>query len=444
MTDRAYWRQLVEQNPELIRHLQPRMTPYIPHMPTPKQAAFLLLNCREALFGGAAGGGKSDALLMGGLQYVDIPGYNAIILRRSYSDLALPGALMSRAEEWLSGTDARWNVKEKTWTFPSGATLVFGYLKSEGDKYRYQSSEFQYIAFDEATQFTNSQYTFMFSRRRRLAGVNIPVRTRAASNPGGPHGEWVKQRFIVEGRKFGRIFIPSRLEDNPYIDRVEYEASLAELDPVTRRQLLEGDWDASYDGGLFKRDWFRIVDQSPRHVRRVRYWDMASTEPTAANPDPDWTVGALVARDDSGNWYICHIERFRLSPQQAAQRIRQTAELDGQSTYIRMEEEPGSSGKMAIDYYHRHVLADFPFKGVRSSGDKQTRAAPLSSQAEAGNVYLVRGDWISDFLNEASVFPYGAHDDQVDAVSGAYGELAASASQSVAKVQFKGLWERRR
>ena len=129
-------------------------TPFIPHRPTDQQLTFLatgvLLGSQypdeasEVLYGGAAGGGKSDALLMGALQYVDVPGYAALILRRTYADLALPGAIMARSKEWLKTTPARWNNNDKTWTFPSGATLTFGYLQHADDVYRYQSAEFQY------------------------------------------------------------------------------------------------------------------------------------------------------------------------------------------------------------------------------------------------------------------------------------------------------------
>src|SRR4051812_7334087 len=100
-----------------------RLTRWIPHYPHPPQEAFLSLDCREAMYGGAAGGGKSDALLMAALQYVDVPGYSALILRRTFPDLALPGAIMDRSKEWLHGTDAHWNENERRWTFPSGATL---------------------------------------------------------------------------------------------------------------------------------------------------------------------------------------------------------------------------------------------------------------------------------------------------------------------------------
>lgn len=396
--------------------------PYIPHDPTPKQAEFLLLPDREALYGGAAGGGKSDALLMGALQYVQVPGYAAILFRRTYKDLALPGALMDRSHQWLDPTDARWIDSEKTWLFPSGATLTFGYLEAENHKYRYQGAAFQYVGFDELTQFTLTQYTYLFSRLRRLAGVQVPIRMRSASNPGGMGHEWVMQRFLTEGKVKRRPFIPARLEDNPYLDREEYEASLNELDPVTRAQLLKGDWTAKPAGKKFKREWFTIVDSYPAGMRRVRYWDLAATEPKPGK-DPDWTAGALLGISQ-GRIYIINIVRLRGTPFDVERLIRQTAELDGVAVEIWMEQEPGSSGVNTIDHYRREVLQGFTFYGNPASGSKEIRANPVSANAQAGNVYLVRGPWIGDFLTEAEAFPTpNVHDDQIDAVSGAYQAL---------------------
>lgn len=206
---------------------------------------------------------------MAALQYVEQPGYSALLLRRTYADLSLPGALMDRLGEWLRPTAARWHETEKTWRFPSGASITFGYLETEASKFRYQGAEFSLVAFDELSQFTESQYRYLFSRLRRPEGSPIPMRMRAATNPGA---EWVKARFEIDmGREEvvqwtadgARAFVPARLSDNDSVDATAYIQSLNQLDPVTRRQLLEGDWDVRPEGKLFKREWFQIVEAGP-------------------------------------------------------------------------------------------------------------------------------------------------------------------------------------
>ena len=123
---------------------------------------------------------------MGALAQVDVPGYAALLFRRTYSDLALPGALMDRAHDWLGGTAAVWNERKHTWSFPSGATLTFGYLETERDKYRYQSSEVQYIGFDELTEFAESQYLYLFSRLRRGVHSLLAAAHAQCLEPGRP------------------------------------------------------------------------------------------------------------------------------------------------------------------------------------------------------------------------------------------------------------------
>lgn len=402
---------------------------YIPHKPTPKQSEFLRYMGVEALYGGAAGGGKSDALLMGALQFVEQPGYNAIVFRRTYQDLTLPEALMDRALSWLSGTGARWNALSHSWVFPSGAKLCFGYLDTDQDKYRYQSSAFQYIGFDELTQFTEMQYRYLFSRLRRLEKSPIPLRMRGASNPGNIGHDWVRQRFIEEGERFKRPFVRARLKDNPYLNEETYVQSLAQLDPITRRQYLDGDWTARQGGSKFKREWFDLVEEpAPRDAARVRYWDLAATTEKHGG-DPDWTVGAKLALHD-GVYYVEDIQRFRERPAVVEARIKQTAQIDfdlyGHNCQVWMEQEPGSSGVGMIDHYSREVLLGFNFRANKVTGDKEVRANPVSSAAERRNVKLVRGNWIGVFLDEAESFPLGSHDDQVDAVSGAFEALRVS------------------
>ncbi len=403
-----------------------------PHEPYPKQRQFLELDCLEALYGGAAGGGKSDALLMAALQYVHVPGYSALLLRRTYADLSLPGAIMDRAEEWLRPTPAVWNGTDKRWTFPSGATITFGYLESDQDRYRYASAEFQYVGFDELTQFSELQYRFLFSRLRRTRGIEAPLRMRAATNPGGPGHEWVHRWFLIEGPDAGRVFIPATIDDNPSLDADEYREALQHLDPLTRQQLELGDWDATPQGTLFQREWWtdydgRILDTAPTNLDRVRYWDLAATEPRRGR-DPDYTVGALVGRL-AGVYTVLDVQRLRGTPADVEALIRRTAQADGRAVPVYIEQEPGAAGVTVVDHYRRHVLDGFPVYGVRATGDKQLRAAPLSAAAQAGNVRIVRGPYLTALLDELSSFPRGPHDDQVDALSGAYTQLAQRVRQ---------------
>ncbi len=220
-----------------------KVTNYIPVEPTDKQAYFLFLDAFEVFYGGAAGGGKSAALLIAALQYVDVPGYAALILRRTYKDLSLPGGLMDVAETWLGNTDATWRESSKTWTFPSGGKLTFGHMEHEGDERQYKSSEFQYIAFDELTEFTEPMYRFMFSRLRKKKNIPVSVRMRSASNPDGVGFNWVRKRMIVEGEARNIIFVPATFNDNPYLDQESYAESLSHVDTLTQSRLLYGNWD---------------------------------------------------------------------------------------------------------------------------------------------------------------------------------------------------------
>lgn len=405
------------------------MTKYIPHKPEPKQAAFLLLDCEEAFYGGAAGGGKSDALLMAALQYVDLPGYNAILFRRTFQDLALPDAIMSRAKEWLfpyrKSGEIHWNEKEHIFTFPSGATLSFGYLEHVDDRLRYQGAAYHFVGFDELTQMHEQCYTYLFSRNRRLiTQLNIPLRFRAASNPGGPGHEWVKKRFLLLGKLEGRIFIPALLSDNPHLDQVEYERKLNKLTAVEKEQLLRGNWEIREGGSLFNRKWFQIVGvsdiPSDAYLHKVRWWDLAGTEKKKGT-DPDWTVGLLII-EHRGLFWIADLVRFRDTPYMVEKRVKDTAVLDGYGAYIWIEQEPGNAGKALCEHYAREVLKSYMCNYERSSGDKETRAKPASIAAGQGRIRVVQAPWNDVYLDELEVFPYGAHDDQVDATSGAYGK----------------------
>lgn len=439
-----------EQLVALAERLEPKKAcdwPYYPHRPHPKQHGFLLTSgIREVLFGGAAGGGKTDALLAAALQYVCVPGYAALLLRQTYPQLSREGGLIDRSLEWLAETPAVWNSRDLRWTFPSGATLSFGHAERDANRYKFQGTEYQFIGFDELTQWRSDKvYRYLFSRLRKpeasldmnacrtcgLSVADVPLRMRAGTNPGGLGGDWVFRRFIKPWREWKdggerpeRRFLPSLLKDNPSLNYDEYVASLGELDPVTLAQLLEGSWDVRESGGMFERHWVTMVDDWPRDARLCRYWDLAATAETGSN-DPDYTVGALVALHE-GRWWIVDIRRVRANPGEVEALVRQTALADQQlgRVMIRMETEPGSSGKNTIDHYRRRVLVGFDFQGRPASGSKAERARPVAAAAYAGNVSVVNRAWTEEFLDELEMFPVVDHDDQVDAVAGAFAELA--------------------
>lgn len=376
--------------------------PFIPHAPTGKQTAFLATFDREVLYGGAAGGGKTDALLMSALQFAEVSGYAALLLRRTFPELNQDGGIIPRSKDWLFGK-AQWNAQEHRWAFPSGASLTFGYLDREDDRYRYQGAAYQFIGFDELTQFTEGQYRYLFSRLRRLEGSRIPLRMRAASNPGGVGHDWVKRRFLSDPE--GRAFIPAKLEDNPHLDQAAYLESLRELDPITRAQLLAGDWDA-HQGGRFKREWLRYYTRRGAHfwlgdriytedeVRdRFLTVDTASTVKETSKDDPDWTVISAwgTARHGELVWLGClrlRVEIPDIAPRIAEQYQRHRAQ--------KARVEGGGTQKGVPQLARRQPLANGAFMNVvevvPKGGDKLERGAELLNMAEAGRVWLPAQD----------------------------------------------------
>ena len=377
---------------------------------------------------------NSDALLMCALQYVDVPGYRAIIFRKTFADLVKPGALIDRAHQWLAPwvakKEVRWVEKEKKFVFPSGAILQFGYLETPNDRFNYQGGEYQFIGFDEVTHIHEICYTYMFSRLRRLKGFNVPLRVRAASNPpdDGNNAEWVYNRFVnPETKKPHVVFIPANMDDNPFLDKEAYEESLQELDPVTRARLRDGIWTITHKGNMFKREWFETVDAAPPGRRRVRFWDCAATEVSPKEKKkgkgPDYTVGFLMS-EKNGIYYIEDIIRVQMSAMNVEKLQRETAISDGHWTKIREEEEPGSSGKYTIEKKAKEIFRGYAYEGVRSTGSKIQRAMPVSAAAERGVIKIVRGCRnVEKFFDEIESFPGGPHDDLVDGFAGAFNAL---------------------
>lgn len=172
------------------------------------------------------------------------------------------------------------------------------------------------------------------------------------------------------------------------------------------------------EGGMFKRDWIRFDSPLPANAVRCRYWDKAAT-----HDDGDWTVGCLMSVED-GRYCIEDIVRLQGSPFEVQQAIRRTAERDGPEVRIRMEQEPGSSGVDVVDLYSRTILQGYDFRPDKVTGNKAIRAGPLAAAMECGNLWMARAPWNRALTDELLEFPLGAHDDQVDACSGAFRELS--------------------
>lgn len=420
--------------------------------PTPRQEEFLASSAYEVLYGGAAGGGKSAGLLSAPLRWIGHPQFRGILFRRTFPDLERSLIQKSREFYPLVIPGCSYNEQKHIWRFPSGASIEFGHLEYEKDVAKYDGSEYCFLGFDELTHFTEKQYIRLLGRNRSSAG--LPARVRATTNPGGEGHEWVFHRWgpwldpkhpvqaqedeilfvkkqgetvvwsrTLAPKSLARQFIPAKLSDNPHLTEndPEYETRLEELDKVRREQLKNGDWLIKPGAGLyFKREFFpRLANRVRGPCIRVRFWDRAATV------DGDYTVGLLMAKLPNGKYVVEHIERFRGNSADVERRIVETAEADGKQVQVWLTIDPAQAGKFEFSTYQR-VLAGFTVRGLRETGDKITRAGPVSSRCEHGQVAIVIGEWNNEFFSELEAFPEGksrTKKDQVDALSGAYTAL---------------------
>lgn len=368
---------------------------------TPKQDKFLCAEEDEIMYGGAAGGGKTDSLLIdAALTCLDFPGAHVLYLRRAYPDLEM--SAIKRSLELFTGIGAKYDGTKYRWKFPhrdKTSVLQFGYLEADKDVFRYQSAEFDKIYFDELTQFSEFQYTYMLSRNRTtIAGMHPQI--KSGTNPGGVGHAWVKKRFVDPTMKGERIFtdpetgrtrrfIKARLEDNPHLTTADpgYEKRMLDLPESMRKALREGDWDIAV-GVAFPEFSYSIHVVKPFLV--PAFWpkwlsnDPGYTDPYAwycftVGPDKTVYIYREITRKP-GQERMVYSDQARMVIETCYSEDPETGEkyaevfdfkTAGRDAFSRHPE----SGKCIIDYYAEGGLTGFLEPPRAEKTDRKMRKA---------------------------------------------------------------------
>lgn len=438
------------------------------------QTAFMSTLADIAIYGGAAGGGKSYSLLLEPLRHYDNPLFGGVIFRRNSTQVRNEGGLWDESANIYSLFGAHPREASLEWTFPSKMRMKFAHLEYEKSVLDWQGTSIPFIGFDELTHFTEKQFFYMMSRNRSTSGVTPYIRATTNPDPDSwvrnfiswwigkdglaiPERSGVLRWFIRIDDKFiwadskeeiyeqyGRgidvqpksvTFIASKLQDNAILMEKDpgYYANLLAQNRVDRARLLDGNWDVrAIAGMLFQRQWFPIVDSvPPGWIQIVRFWDRAATKPNEVNKDPDWTRGLLLYKYPNNKYCVADLRSMRDTPGQVKTFIIQTAAFDGHAVRIVSQQDPGSAGVLEKDDFISS-LAGFDVHTMLTSKDKLTRAKPVSAQAEARNIMVLRAPWNKDFFDELESFSDNdkdyKHDDIVDVLSGAFNQMVGGLS----------------
>ncbi|MBR1760247.1 MAG: phage terminase large subunit [Schwartzia sp.] len=435
-----------------------------------RQEMFLRSSADICIYGGAAGGGKTFALLLEGLRHIDNKHFEAVIFRQSRPQILSAGGLYATSNEIYPHLGATSVITPNVqWRFPSGAKITFAHMYYEKEKYGWQGSQIPLLMFDELVHFSEGQFFYMLSRNRSTCGVKPYI--RATCNPDvdswvasfiswwidSETGYAIPERVGVL-RYFYRVdgeiiwantreelaekycispqlcksvtFIPSNVYDNAALIKKnpDYLASLNALSFVERERLLMGNWKIRPAAGLyFGRGQTVIVDSIPDKIIAIcRSYDLAATAITPDNKDPDRTASVLMAKMRGGMFIILDVVRVAESASQVRDRVRNTARSD-EMVYkcrkITIPQDPGQAGKEQAESYVRE-LTGYQVIICPVSNNKVARAEPFAAQWQKGNVLLMKGKWNDVFLTELEGFPDAVHDDQVDAASDAFTTLA--------------------
>jgi predicted phage terminase large subunit-like protein len=430
------------------------------------QEKFLSTPADIAIYGGAAGAGKTFAILIENLRHIANPDFGSVIFRRETTQITNEGGLWDTASQiypFCSGVPKL--SPRHQYTFSTGARITFSHLHLEADVHSWQGAQIPLICFDELTHFSKYQFFYMLSRNRSTCGVKPYI--RATTNPDAdswvatfidwwidketgypiPERSGVLRWFV---RSYDAIvwadspeelaaqgydpneaksvtFIAASIYDNPALLSADpgYLNNLKALSRVERERLLAGNWKIKPAAGLyFNRNEATVIESVPADVVSwVRAWDLAATEITEDNPNPDFTAGVKMGKRANGRFVVAHVERFRKKASDVRATIKRTATHDTKRTMVSIPVDPGQAGKEQSQSYVT-MLAGYSVKQRKISGDKLTRVEPFASQWQAGNVDVVRGAWNDEFFGELESFPDpGSHDDQVDAAGDAFNGL---------------------
>lgn len=429
------------------------------------QEKFLSTPADIAIYGGAAGGGKTFGILLEGSRNIMNPQFGGVIFRRTTPQIRNEGGLWDESETLYYRLGGVPRESSLEWEFPSGASMKFAHMEYEKNRLDWQGSQIPFIGFDELTHFTEKQFFYMLSRNRSGCGVRPYIRATCNPDPkswvkrliawyldedgyaipersgviryfirindkivwGNSRKELVDQYGVLKTDVKSFTFINSSVYDNQILLKKDpgYLANLKALSKFEREKLLDGCWNAKEgEGKIFQRSWFKVMDAHPRLIKTIRFWDRAATKPSPENPDPDWTVGLKMGIDAEGMIWITDVQRFREGPAEVRKRMKNIA-MQERNVTIGLSQDPGQAGKADLqDLVTR--LNGFKIETLIEVKDKETRSLPLAAQAEVGNVFLVDGEWVEEFIDEYSTFGSGGKDDQVDAGSGAHTLLTGS------------------
>ncbi|MBX3139856.1 MAG: phage terminase large subunit [Trueperaceae bacterium] len=446
------------------------------------QEQFLASSADIVIGGGAAGSGKSYALLMEPLRHLTtVKGFGAVTFRRTAVQVRNEGGLWDTSEELYGPLGLKPKESVLEWEHPAtGNTHKFAHLEHEKNILDWQGSQVPLIQFDELTHFTAKQFWYMLSRNRSTCGVRPYI--RATTNPDadswvadliawwvdqdpnsptfglpipersgvlrwfvrvGGELQWAASAHELRDRHPGSepkslTFIAATLDDNPALTGKDpgYRANLLALDPVEQARLLHGNWKARRSAGtMFQRSWVPILDAAPALVREVRAWDLAATRPTPDNPDPDWTVGLKGGITSDGQIAITDLVKARENPGEIERLFVATATADGKGVAQRIPEDPGQAGKSQSRTYIK-LVPGHTVRAERVTGDKVTRFGPASARAYKGLISVTRAPWNDWLFSQLEAFPDPkAHDDAVDALSDLVDELTSPVRADLAKLR---------